>query len=114
MNFKKPNLWEYHECSDLLLEISRMLLFLRFDFSFLNLFITTNFTMRNYTLFALTLSCQHDSGTLSPVYSLPKKLKEVSGIIYLDSSNLLWVLEDSGNENEIYGLNFENGTIEKH
>jgi hypothetical protein len=23
------------------------------------------------------------------------------------------VLEDSGNENEIYGLNFENGTIEK-
>ncbi|MFV8333896.1 hypothetical protein ACNQGK_12165 [Flavobacterium sp. GSP14] len=72
--------------------------------------------MRNYifTLFALiVLSCQHDSGTVSPVYSLPKKLKEVSGIIYLDSSNLLWVLEDSGNENEIYGLNFENGTIEK-
>lgn len=72
--------------------------------------------MRNYifTLFALiVLSCQHDSGTVSPVYSLPKKLKEVSGIIYVDSSNLLWVLEDSGNENEIYGLNFENGTIEK-
>jgi hypothetical protein len=44
---------------------------------------------------------------------ITQKLKEVSGI-YLDSSNLLWVLEDSGNENEIYGLNFENGTIEKH
>ena len=72
--------------------------------------------MRNYifTLFALTfLSCQQDSGALSPVYSLPKKLKEVSGIVYLDSSNLLWVLEDSGNANEIYGLNFENGSIEK-
>ena len=72
--------------------------------------------MRNYifTLFALTFwSCQQDSGALSPIYSLPKKLKEVSGIIYLDSSNLLWTLEDSGNANEIYGLNIENGTIEK-
>jgi hypothetical protein len=72
--------------------------------------------MRNYifTLCALiVLSCQHDSGTVYPFIHYPK-LKEVSGIIYLDSSNLLWVLEDSGNENEIYGLNFENGTIEKH
>ena len=72
--------------------------------------------MRNY-IFILSvftvLSCQHDSGTLSTVYSLPKKLKEVSGITYLSESNLLWTLEDSGNSNEIYGLNFENGKIEK-
>ena len=59
------------------------------------------------------LSCQQDSGVLRTVYSLPKKLKEVSGITYLETSNLLYTLEDSGNANEIYGLNFENGSIEK-
>lgn len=72
--------------------------------------------MRNYIfiLSAFTfLSCQQESGNLTTVFSLPKKLKEVSGITYLDSSNLIWTLEDSGNANEIYGLNFENGAIEK-
>lgn len=59
------------------------------------------------------LSCQRDSGALIKVYSLPKKLKEVSGITYLSSNNLIWTLEDSGNANKIYGLNFENGKIEK-
>lgn len=72
--------------------------------------------MRNY-IFILSvftfLSCQQDSGALTTIYSLPKKLKEVSGIIYSTSSNLLWSLEDSGNANEIYGLNFKNGKIEK-
>ncbi|MFV8359776.1 hypothetical protein [Flavobacterium sp. LS1P3] len=72
--------------------------------------------MRNY-IFILSvftfLSCQQDSGALTTVYSLPKKLKEVSGITYSKSSNLLWTLEDSGNANEIYGLNFKNGKIEK-
>jgi hypothetical protein len=72
--------------------------------------------MRNY-IFILSvftfLSCQQDSGALTTVYSLPKKLQEVSGITYSSTSNLLWTLEDSGNANEIYGLNFENGKIEK-
>lgn len=101
---------------DLLPEISRMLLFLKLKLVFATYFSTINSTMRNYifTLLTLTfLSCQNDSGALSLVYSLPKKQKEVSGIIYLDSINLLWTLEDSGNANEIYGLNFENGSIEK-
>ena len=67
-----------------------------------------------FTISALAiLSCQQDSGVLRTVYSLPKKLKEVSGITYLETSNLLYTLEDSGNANEIYGLNFENGSIEK-
>ena len=59
------------------------------------------------------LSCQNNPETLETVFALPKKLKEVSGITYLDSNNLLWTLEDSGNANEIYGLNFENGKLEK-
>lgn len=72
--------------------------------------------MRNY-IFILSiftfLSCQQDSGALSATYPLPKKLKEVSGISYLSKSNLLWTLEDSGNANKIYGLDFENGHIKK-
>lgn len=72
--------------------------------------------MRNYIsflgLFALTLACQQDNDILSTRFSLPKKLKEVSGIIYAPNTDLLWTLEDSGNENKIYGLN-PKGLIEK-
>lgn len=72
--------------------------------------------MKNYISIAIAfvlLACQQDSGTLTTLYSLPKKLKEVSGITYSEKNNLLWTIEDSGNANEIYGLNAENGTIEK-
>ena len=62
-----------------------------------------------FVLFA----CQQNSDSLSMTYSLPKKLKEVSGIIYSSQDNLLWMLEDSGNSNVIYGLNAE-GEIEKN
>ncbi|MFV8342790.1 hypothetical protein [Flavobacterium sp. XS2P39] len=62
-----------------------------------------------FVLFA----CQQNSDSLSMTYSLPKKLKEVSGIIYSSQDNLLWMLEDSGNSNVIYGLNTE-GEIEKN
>jgi hypothetical protein len=59
------------------------------------------------------LSCQQDSNSLTTLYSLPKKLKEVSGITYFPTNNLLWTLEDSGNANSIYGLN-SNGEIVKN
>lgn len=66
-----------------------------------------------FVLFTLSfLSCQQDSNSLTALYSLPKKLKEVSGITYLPTNNLLWTLEDSGNANSIYGLN-SNGEIVK-
>lgn len=66
-----------------------------------------------YVLIALAfLSCQQDSNSLTELYSLPKKLKEVSGITYFPENNLLWTLEDSGNPNSIYGLD-SNGEIVK-
>jgi hypothetical protein len=59
------------------------------------------------------LSCQQDSNSLETLYSLPKALKEVSGITYSSETNLLWTVEDQGNANAIYGLNFDTGKIEK-
>ena len=61
----------------------------------------------------ILLACQQQSNDdLKTLYSLPKKLKEVSGITYFPESNLLYTLEDRGNANKIYALNPE-GKIEK-
>jgi hypothetical protein len=56
--------------------------------------------------------CQRDSSIIEELYALPKHLKEVSGIVFTESSQLAWVLEDSGNANTIFGLNNE-GKLEK-
>lgn len=61
----------------------------------------------------ILIACQSDSETLATLYNLPKKLKEVSGIVYVEKNNLFWTLEDSGNSNKIFGLNAKYGTIEK-
>ena len=61
---------------------------------------------------SLIAFCQRDASVLTELYSLPKQLKEVSGIVFSESSNLIWSLEDSGNANVIYGLD-ENGKLEK-
>lgn len=63
-------------------------------------------------LSSLLSFCQGDSSVITELYALPKQLKEVSGIVYSNSTQLAWVLEDSGNANKIYGLN-KNGKIEK-
>lgn len=59
----------------------------------------------------LLLACQQNTQTLTTLYSFPKKLKEVSGISYSAETNLLWILEDKGNANMIYGMNSK-GEIE--
>ncbi|MCV9930108.1 hypothetical protein OIU83_20790 [Flavobacterium sp. LS1R49] len=71
--------------------------------------------MKNYISIILAfilLACQQDSSVLKTLYSLPKKLKEVSGITYFSETGILWTLEDSGNANKIYGLNAQ-GKIAK-
>ncbi|KLT68276.1 hypothetical protein [Flavobacterium sp. ABG] len=72
--------------------------------------------MRKFFLLAVSivlLACQQQSGNdLKTLFSLPKKLKEVSGITYFPKSNLIYTLEDSGNANKIYALNAE-GKINK-
>lgn len=38
-------------------------------------------------------------------FSLPKKLKEVSGMAFSPDKKILWTIEDQGNKNVVYGLN---------
>ena len=72
--------------------------------------------MKKFFLFGISialLACQEKSNSdLKTLYSLPKKLKEVSGITYFPETNLIYTLEDSGNKNAIYALNSE-GKIAK-
>lgn len=64
--------------------------------------------MRNFftiaALIFLLISCKKETDSLEAFFPLPKSLKEVSGIIYHPATDLVWALEDSGNKNEVYGL----------
>lgn len=70
--------------------------------------------MRILVVFAVMLmSCNpkaQDSVTksqedLKTEFSLPKKLKEVSGIALSQDQKTIWAIEDAGNKNVVYGLN---------
>ncbi|MGO4707566.1 hypothetical protein AB4Y90_00335 [Chryseobacterium sp. 2TAF14] len=66
-----------------------------------------------YILALFLLSCNpkaQDSVTksqedLKTEFSLPKKLKEVSGIALSQDQKTIWAIEDAGNKNVVYGLN---------
>ena len=51
----------------------------------------------------LNLSC--NTGNLTVIADLPKSLDEISATETIPNSNLLWVIEDAGNKNRLYGLN---------
>lgn len=59
------------------------------------------------------LSCQKDSGVLNLQFELPKKLKEISGMVFLPQNKMIWVILDSGNDNVIYGFDKNSGQIQK-
>lgn len=46
-----------------------------------------------------------EQDSLKTEFSLPKKLKEVSGIALSQDQNTIWAIEDAGNKNVVYGLN---------
>lgn len=56
------------------------------------------------------LAC--DTGNLSVVSDLPNSLKEASGLETSANSNLLWMINDSGNKSILYGLD-SLGSIKK-
>lgn len=63
-------------------------------------------------LFAIALlSCNSKSQEIN-TNTVKLKLKEASGVEVSSASDLIWVLEDSGNKNNIYGLNSD-GSIKQ-
>ena len=59
----------------------------------------------------MLVSCTN-FGQLKLVNDLSKSLKEVSGNEIIASSNLIWMVNDSGNKAEVFGVN-QRGEIEK-
>lgn len=71
--------------------------------------------MKKYILLIFSIlitSCTAKFEQVKLVVKLPKKLKEVSGITTVKGSNLLWMHNDSGNKNELYGVT-SGGEIER-
>jgi len=59
-----------------------------------------------FLLFYLTSGCS-DFGKLTFVTKLPNSLKENSGIAYYPNSKSLWFVEDNGNKDVVYKVDFE-------
>ena len=64
-----------------------------------------------FFIILMIFSCQHDKN--EPVLAnLPNILKEVSGNEFLKNSSLIWMINDSGNSSDVYGVNRQ-GEIKK-
>ncbi len=55
----------------------------------------------------MVLSC--NTGRLKVVADISSDLKEVSAVETITNSDLIWVIEDSGNKNNLYGLDSKGG-----
>ncbi len=62
-----------------------------------------------FFLWSCNPKAQDSSATdeLEVEFSLPKKLKEVSGMALSPDKKTLWTIEDQGNKNVVYGLNLQ-------
>ncbi len=60
-------------------------------------------------LFLLVFSC--DTGNLKFIADLPKTLNEVSGTETIANSDLIWMINDSGNTPKLYGLDTKGNII---
>lgn len=58
----------------------------------------------------LLMSC--DTGKLTVLADIPNHLKEVSAAENIADSDLIWVIEDAGNDNHVYGLD-TNGNVKR-
>lgn len=63
-------------------------------------------------LFYLLSSCS-SYGQLNFITKLPNELKENSGIAYYQNSGSVWFIEDNGNDDKIYQVDFEGNIIKK-
>ena len=68
--------------------------------------------MRRFIFIFILLVSGCDTGKLRVIIDLPITLNEVSGLAVNEANNLFWMINDSGNEPILYGLN-RNGEINK-
>jgi hypothetical protein len=68
--------------------------------------------MKKIVLLSLVFISCTNFGQLTFVADLSRSLKEVSGNEIVANSNLIWMINDSGNKPEIFGVN-QQGKIEK-
>jgi uncharacterized protein YjiK len=62
-------------------------------------------------LLTLLISTSCNTGKLNVVADLPSSLKEISAIEKTKTSDILWVVEDAGNKNNLYGLDVKGDII---
>lgn len=62
-------------------------------------------------ILSLVLLTSCDTGKLNVIADIPDSLKETSAAETLPNSDLIWVIEDAGNKNNIYGLNTKGDVI---
>ncbi|GAA4268325.1 hypothetical protein [Hyunsoonleella aestuarii] len=67
--------------------------------------------MNKFLILLLVVFFNCSSGKLTVIADLPSSLKETSAIEKVTNSNLLWTIEDSGNKNNIYGLDLKGNII---
>ena len=65
----------------------------------------------NSLLLLLFLITSCDTGKLTVIADLPSSLKETSAIEVTKNPDILWVIEDAGNKNNLYGLNTKGDII---
>jgi len=64
----------------------------------------------NLILIALFfMSC--GTGNLEILADIPSSLKETSAIEKISDSNILWIIQDAGNTNHLFGLNLEGNIV---
>jgi len=55
------------------------------------------------------MSCS--TGNVEIIADIPSSLKETSAIEKINGSDILWVIQDAGNTNHLYGLNLEGNIV---
>ena len=55
------------------------------------------------------ISCK--TGKLNVIADIPTSLKETSAIEKTNNSNIVWVIQDAGNNNHLYGLNLKGAIV---
>ncbi len=63
--------------------------------------------------FILSVANCQQSGKIKLIASLPGSVDEVSGIELIPNSDLVWMINDSGNSNTLYGYDIVSNSIER-